>query len=174
MPNSEDQGVLDSDFLETEKRAAPLIDLRIRAVAFLLDYALLIATIYYTYQFIALFINNPTNAVIYTLIGVYSLLFVFFEHKHDGSIFKKLLKIKNVSMDDRKLGIHIFIFKLILRPIAFCIALVYLKLCFAILLWLFGIYKPLVKFLQGDIFVLWYDYTIKQMTVKSNQETQLL
>lgn len=168
MANPVDQGILDSDFLEKDREDALLVDLRIRAVAFLLDYGLLIAVIYCSYQFTGIFNKNLSEEVIYVLIGFYSLLFVFMEYKYDGSIFKKLLKIKNVSMDGEKLGIHIFLFKLVLRPLAFFIVIIYLKLCMAILLWLFGIHKPLLKFLNGEISVLWYDYMIKQMTVKAN------
>ena len=162
-----DDDVLDIAIDEDVVGRSQLVDLRIRSIAFLLDYSFLVAAIYYTYRLACItLIAAPSSRLVYLIICFYAVLFVFMERKYDGSIFKKLLKIKNVSMEDEKLGIHIFIFKLVLRPIAFIVALIYLKFCFAILLWIFGIYKPLFKFLQGEIFILWYDYTIKQMTVK--------
>jgi len=160
------QDVLDANFTTDEKKGYVIIDLRIRALAFLLDYSLLTAAIYYSYQFMGVFSLSLLDDAIYVLTGFYSLVFILIEHRYDGSIFKKLLKIKNVSSDGKKLGLHIFAIKLVLRPIAFCITLIYLKLCFAILLWLFGIHKLLFRFIEGEIFVLWYDYSINQMTVK--------
>lgn len=166
MTDTDNQEIIDLEFTEDEKEDGELIDLRLRAVVFLLDYSLLIAAIYFSYQFLSLFINNISDEITYTLIGFYSILFVLMEQKYEGSIFKKLFKIKNVTMDNKKLGIHIFAIKLVLRPIAFFIALIYLKFCMAILLWIFGIHKPLFKFFRGEIYVLWYDYSINQMTVK--------
>lgn len=163
----ENHEILDSESFENKEQVKlPLVDLRVRSVAFILDYTLLTIVIYYSNQLVKFLIPNIFDQFIYIIASFYMILFVLMEHKYDGSIFKRLLKIKNISMDEEKLGFHIFVFKLFLRPIAFLIALIYFKLCFAILLWLFGIHKPLLKFLNGDFFVLWYDYTIKQMTIK--------
>lgn len=168
MTNTENLQILDSDYLEEEtNEKVVLIDLRIRAIAFLLDYSLLTTLIYYTYQVIGHFIENIPEETTYILIGFYSFLFILMEYKLDGSIFKKLLKVKSVSVDNKKLGLHIYAAKLILRPITFLIALLYMKLCMAIILWIFGIQKQLLKFMRGEIFVLWYDYMIDQMNVKT-------
>jgi hypothetical protein len=164
------QEILDSELVEVEKEEYDLVTLNRRAIAFLLDYGLLIALINYSYKFVEIFFNEVPEALVYVLIVMYCLIFVLLEYKNDGSIFKRLLKIKTVSIEGDKIGIHIYLIKLILRPIAFFIAIIYLKFCTIILLWFFGIYKPLFRFLRGEIYALWYDLTISQMTVKMKEK----
>ena len=74
--------------------------------------------------------------------------------------------MRSMSTSFEKIKLHIFFVKFLLRPIAFVVSLIYLKFCFAILLWIFGIYKPLFKFISGEMETLWYDAYINQIVIK--------
>ena len=74
--------------------------------------------------------------------------------------------MRSMSTSFEKIKLHIFVVKFLLRPIAFVVSLIYLKFCFAILLWIFGIYKPLFKFISGEMETLWYDAYINQIVIK--------
>lgn len=158
--------IQDSEYLGRPTHEYKLIQLRMRALVFLLDYGLFISLIYYSYVFINLFVGEVPDTITYVLITFYSMIFVSIEYYFDGTIFKILFNIRNISISAKKLGIHIFILKLFLRPIAFIFAAIYFKFCFAILLWLFGVYKPLFRFLNGKMEALWYDEFIKQVVIK--------
>lgn len=158
--------IQDSEYLERPTNEYCPIELNTRAIVFLLDYGLFIFIIYASYEFINLFVDEIHNTITYILIAFYSIVFVAIEYRFDGTIFKVLFNIRSISIESKKLGLHIFIFKLFLRPIAFILAAVYLKFCFAILLWLFGIQKLLFKFLRGEMRFLWYDEYIKQIVTK--------
>lgn len=164
----ESKNILDSALLDHEPEQQQVVDLRKRALAFLLDYTLLIALICYTNQMVTHLFSFDPDYTNYAVITFYSVLFVLLEHRNNGSIFKNLLKITTVSSSHQKLGIHIYLIKMILRPITFIVAVIYVKLCMAIVLWLFGIYRPLLRFINGESFVLWYDSIIDQVTIKSS------
>ncbi|WP_298324513.1 hypothetical protein [uncultured Dokdonia sp.] len=155
-----------SDYLERPINQYEMIELRKRALIFILDYSLLFAFIYLTIHFVKIFTPEIPDSIIYITIAFYSIVFISIEYYFDGTIFKVLFNIRSMNTRCEKLGIHIFIIKFLLRPIAFVFALIYLKFCFAILLWLFGIYKPLFKFLNGKMDSIWYDDFIKQIVTK--------
>ncbi len=158
--------IQDSDYLERPEEEYEMIQLRKRALIFILDYSLLFSFIYLTINFIKIFTPEIPDNITNVTIAFYSIVFISIEYYFDGTIFKVLFNMRSMSTNCKKLGLHIFIIKFLLRPIAFFFALVYLKFCFAILLWLFGIYKPLFKFLNGEMDSVWYDEYINQIVTK--------
>lgn len=156
----------ESAYLEKSVNEYEMIQLRIRALIFILDYSLLFSFIYLTILFVRIFTPEIPDNIIYIIAGFYSVIFIAIEYYFDGTIFKVLFNIRCMNINCKKLGIHIFLFKFLLRPLAFFFALIYLKFCFSIILWLFGIYKPLFQFLRGEMDSIWYDDFIKQIVTK--------
>jgi hypothetical protein len=114
-----------SDYLERPLDEYKTVQLRIRALIFLLDYGLFTLLIYGTYQFINLFISNVPDSILYTLITFYSIIFIAIENYFDGTIFKVLFNLRAISSTGKKLKIQIYIFKYILRPIALALVVIY-------------------------------------------------
>ena len=155
-----------SEYLEKDVAEYKQVEVRTRALIFILDYSLLSLFIYLTIAFIKIFTPEVPIDIIYITITFYSLIFVAIEYYFDATIFKVLFKIRSMSTSFKKIGIHFYILKFIFRPLALIFALVYLKFCFAILLWIFGIYKLLFKFLNGEMKTIWYDEFVKQLVIK--------
>ncbi|WP_299439455.1 hypothetical protein [uncultured Aquimarina sp.] len=156
----------ESEYLEKIGMDYEVVKLRMRALIFLLDYSLFFILIYLTNEFVKLFIPEVPNIILYVLITFYSLVFIAIEYYFDGTIFKVLFNARCMSLNCEKLRLHIYLIKFLLRPIAFVLAVLYLKFCFSIILWLFGIHKPLFKFLDGRMVFIWYDEHINQMVTK--------
>jgi len=155
-----------SEYLDKDVSEYKRIQTKIRALIFILDYSLLIGFIHLTLEFIKIFTPEVPVDITYITIGFYSIIFVCIEYYFDGTIFKILFKMRSMSTSFKKIKFHFFILKFLLRPIAFFGALIYLKLCFAILLWIFGIYKPLFKFISGEMETIWYDAYVNQIVIK--------
>ncbi|WP_452219037.1 hypothetical protein [Lacinutrix undariae] len=163
----------DAQYLEKPSESYKVVKLRMRALIFLLDYSLFGLLIYGTSEFITIFISTIPDSILYTLFAFYSIIFIAIEYYFDGTIFKILFNIRNISTRHKKLGIHFYILKFILlRPTAVVAAAIYLNFCTAILLWLFGIQKMLLKFLDGKMQGIWYDTIIDQIVVKTPLENE--
>jgi hypothetical protein len=154
------------DYLEKEVGEYKRIQLRVRALIFIMDYSLFYALIVLTTNFIKLFTPEIPDSITYIAVAFYAMVFIAIEYYFDGTIFKVLFKMRCMSTSFEKIKLHIFVIKFLLRPIAFVVSLIYLKFCFAILLWIFGIYKPLFKFISGEMETLWYDAYINQIVIK--------
>ena len=158
--------IQETEYLDKPNSAYEMVQLRKRALIFILDYSLLFSIIYLTISFVKIITPDVPDNIIYATVAFYSILFIFTEYYFDGTIFKVLFKMRSMSTHCKKLRPHIFVIKFLLRPIALIIAIIYFKFCLAILLWLFGIQKPLLKFLGGEMDTIWYDEYINQIVTK--------
>ncbi|WP_336071070.1 RDD family protein [Mesoflavibacter sp. CH_XMU1404-2] len=159
-----------SDYLEKPLDEYKTVQLRIRALIFLLDYGLFTLLIYGTYQFINLFISDVPDSILYTLIGFYSIIFITIENYFDGTIFKILFNLRTISTKGKKLKIQIYIFKYILRPIALALVVIYLfpvsTIIVYIIYYVTGLIDIFWDFLDGKMGGVWYDKYINQMVIK--------
>lgn len=156
-----------NEYFEKPITSYKMVKLRARALIFILDYSLFAVLIYFTSEFIALFIDTIPDNIIYTLITFYSVIFIAIEYYFDGTIFKILFNIRSISVKHKKLGLHIYILKfIVLRPIALILAIIYLNFLTALILWVFGYQKIFFKFLNGEMDSIWYDNHINQIVTK--------
>lgn len=154
-----------TEYIERDVAVYRRVKLRLRAIVFILDYSLFYMFIALTLEFIKIFTPELPNEIVYITYTFYAFVFIAIEYYFDGTIFKILFKMRSISTHLKKIGLHIFVIKFLLRPIAFLLSLIYFKFCFNILLWLFGIFKPLFKFLNGEMETVWYDSYIKQIVI---------
>jgi len=159
-----------SDYLERPLDEYKTVQLRIRALIFLLDYGLFTLLIYGTYQFINLFISDVPDSILYTLITFYSIIFIAIENYFDGTIFKVLFNLRTISSTGKKLKIQIYIFKYILRPIALILVIIYILPVSTIIVYIIyaatGLLDIFYNFFNGKMGGVWYDKHIKQMVIK--------
>ncbi len=157
----------EESYLERDISEYKIVETRMRGLIFLLDYGFLISIIYLTLEFIKLFSPEIPNQIYFIVIGFYSIIFILIEHYFDATIFKILFNVRSISgINCSKLGLPRHIAKFILRPIAVLLVLIYLKFCLALILWIFGIQKPLIRCINGKMNTLWYDFYLNQIVTK--------